>query len=190
MDLQALTDEELALALQEGNEQAFDEIVRRHQGRVYSVAYRVTSNREDALDVAQDALIKAYRKIDAWKPSGGFVSWLMRLTTNTAIDHTRRKKRRALHQFDDDYIESQVADRSALRNTETAAQADEIETRVQKAMDVLSTTQRSVFIMRHYEGMPLAEIAEALGCTVGSVKVHLFRSLKKMRKELGDLYEA
>ncbi len=67
--------------------------------------------------------------------------------------------------------------------------ANEIDARVQKARDVLSPSQRAVFIMRHYEGLQLAEIAEALGCTVGSVKVHLFRALRKLQVELRDLYE-
>jgi len=187
-DLRALTDEELALALKEGDEAAFDEIVRRHQGRVYAVAYRITSNREDALDVAQEALLKAYRKIGSWQPSGGFVSWLLKLTANQAIDHIRRRKRRGLQQFDENYIESQLADHSVAGNTETSVWANEIDRRVHRALDVLSESQRAVFVMRHYEGMQLAAIAEVLGCTVGSVKVHLFRALRKLQKELGDLH--
>lgn len=191
MDRTAASDEELALALQAGDDQAFEELVRRHQGRVYAVAYRYTSNREDALDVAQDALIKAYRKIDSWRPSGGFVPWLMRLAVNQAIDHLRRHKRHRHAELDEAYPAGDGSSAIEPRVEDTARQvaANEIDVRVQRALDVLSPSQRAVFIMRHYEGLQLAEIAEALGCTVGSVKVHLFRALRKLQVELRDLYE-
>ncbi len=185
MDLAALTDDELALALKAGKEAAFDEIVRRFQGRVYAVAFRITSNREDALDVAQETLLKAYRKIDSWKPIRGFSPWLMRLTTNQAIDHLRRHKRHRHEPFDEALRDGSAG--PAPQETEREVRAREIDGRVRTALAVLSPTQRAVFAMRHYEGMALADIAEALGCTVGSVKVHLFRALKKLQKELEDL---
>jgi len=78
-------DEELALALKAGDQRAFDELVHRHQGRVFAVAYRVTGNREDALDVAQEVFLKAYRKIHTWQPTSGFLPWLLRLTTNQSL---------------------------------------------------------------------------------------------------------
>jgi RNA polymerase sigma-70 factor (ECF subfamily) len=189
IDLRAMHDDELALAVKGGEESAFDELVRRHQGRVYAVAYRITLNREDALDVAQEALVKAYRKIDAWKPHGGFVPWLMRLTANHAIDCLRRKKRRKESSADESYGPHQTVDHSPLRDTGTAVLAQEINERIDGALGCLSPSQRAVFVMRHYEGLPLADIAEALTCTVGSVKVHLFRALRKLRVELADLYE-
>jgi len=94
MDHSARGDSELALALRGGDHDAFEELVRRHQGRVYAVAYRLTGNREDALDVTQDAFLKAYRKIGQWRPIGGFLPWLLRLARNQAIDHLRRRERR------------------------------------------------------------------------------------------------
>jgi RNA polymerase sigma-70 factor (ECF subfamily) len=187
------SDQDLAVALQGGDERAFEEIVRRHQGRVYSVAYRVTGNREDALDVAQESFLKAYRKINSWQPKGGFLAWLLRLTANQAIDVIRRRKRQQHERLvderrgDDDsfaVVEASSAD------TSRDVCAMEIEARVRAALVVLSETQRTVFMLRHYEGMQLSEIAEEIGCTVGSVKVHLFRALKKLQKELGDLHDA
>ena len=184
-------DTSLALALKEGSEEAFEEIVRRYQGRVYAVAFRVTGNREDALDVAQEALLKAYRRIESWQPTGGFLPWLLRLTTNQAIDHLRRRKRQHHERLDETYVpETEGAPvEPASMGTEDEVRAHEIDARVRGSLSVLSPTQRTVFVLRHYEGLSLAEIAEELGCTVGSVKVHLFRSLKKLRKELRDLYE-
>ena len=181
-----MSDEELALALKAGNERAFDELVRRFQGRVYAVAYRITSNREDALDVAQEALVKAYRKVKHWEPTGGFLPWLLRLTSNHAIDHLRRQKRQKHQPLDEAAINEYSLETGdeAPANTERALHAKEIGEQVEASLHALSPTQRVVFVMRHYEGLPLSEIAESLGCTVGSVKVHLFRAMKKLQKEL------
>jgi RNA polymerase sigma-70 factor (ECF subfamily) len=186
------TDTDLALALQEGDERAFDEIVRRYQGRVYAVAYKMTHNREDALDVSQESLVKAYRKIGAWRSVGcGFLPWLLRLTTNQAIDLLRRKAIRRHEPLDEAFI-PETAGAAVEPTTEDTAQqvrAHEIDERVRAALVRLSPAQRTVFVMRHFEGLQLSEIAAALGCTDGSVKVHLFRALKKLQKELVDLHE-
>ncbi len=184
------SDEDLALALQQGEESTFDELVRRYQGRVYAVAYRLTSNREDALDAAQESLVKAYRKIDSWRPTGGFLPWLLRLTANQAVDTVRRRKRRQHEALDENRLSDSGGRSSSIEpsgmTTEAQVTANEIDARVRDALVVLSPTQRVVFILRHYEGLQLAEIAEEIGCTVGSVKVHLFRAMKKLQKELHD----
>lgn len=190
-NLAAADDKTLALALKGGDERAFDELVRRHQGRVYAVAYRLTGNREDALDVAQEALIKLYRKIGSWQPTGGFLPWLLRLTANQAIDHLRRRRRYRQEPLDETFIPETegAAVEPTAPGTATEVRGREIEARVRAALDVLSPAQKMVFVLRHYEGLALSEIAEQLGCTVGSVKVHLFRSLKKLRQELRDLHD-
>lgn len=184
-------DTSLALALKAGDERAYDELVRRYQGRVYAVAYRVTGNREDALDVSQEALLKAYRKIDTWQPTGGFLPWLLRLTSNQAIDHLRRRKRRKHERLDEAFLPTTEGAAVEPTTTATADQvrANEIDARVRGSLHVLSPTQKTVFMLRHYEGLQLSDIAAELGCTVGSVKVHLFRALKKLRTELKDLQD-
>lgn len=187
----ALDDTELALKLKDGDEKAFDELVRRFQGRVYATAYRFMLNREDALDVAQDALVKVYRNIHAWQPTGGFLAWLLRLTSNQAIDSLRRRKRERHQHLDEAFLgssEHAPIEPTAL-STEQQVRANEIDERIQAGLIVLSDMQRTVFMLRHYEGFQLADIAADLGCTVGSVKVHLFRALQKLRKELADLHE-
>lgn len=188
-DLGRLSDEDLALALKAGNEAAFDEIVRRYQGRVYAVAYRITTNREDALDVTQEALLKVYQKIESWQPTGGFLPWMLRLTSNQAIDHLRRVKRKRHQELDESALNEYVLENeeSGEENTAKSVWAKEIAERVDEALVVLSPTQRAVFVMRHYEGLALNDIAESLNCTVGSVKVHLFRAMRKLQKALQDM---
>ena len=185
------SDEELALAFQNGDEAAFDTLVRRHQGIVYAVAMRMTGRREDALDIAQESFLKAYRKIGMWKPTGKYLSWLLRLTSNQAIDHLRRSSARQRREVTVETTE--VFERGVVRDLKDRAEGGvrthEIEDRVQAAMVTLSPAQRMVFVLRHYEGHSLAEIAPVLGCSVGSVKVHLFRALRKLRAELEDMID-
>ena len=181
------TDESLALALQAGDESAFGVLVERFQGRVYSIAFRFTGNHEDALDVTQEALFRLYQKIGRWKPTGSFGGWVMRIATNTAIDQTRRgqHRKKVIVSVEAGVVE----DHAAAGTPETSAEAREIGEKVRETLRVLSRAQRQVFVLRHYEGMSLMEIAEALGCSVGSVKVHLFRALRKLRVELAESYE-
>jgi len=191
MDNASLSDDELAIALQKGDLHAFDELVRRHQQRVYAVAYRITTNREDARDVAQESLLRAYRRIHQWRPGAGFVPWLMRLTSNASIDHLRREKRRprAVSSVQEDGGPRNDQPAPAVENPLVRSQAEEIAGRVDEALVVLSPSQRAVFAMRHYEGMKLNEIATAMECSVGSVKVHLFRALRKLQVELKELWD-
>lgn len=185
-DVHRLSDETLALRLQAGDTAALDEIVHRFQGRLFAVAYRITGSREDALDATQEVFIKAYRRISDWKPTGKFGAWLMRLTVNRSIDATRWKRRQPVTvSIDAETAPSPVSPEDASRG----ARADEIDARVQAALQALSPMQRTVFVLRHYEGHALADIAPIVGCTVGSVKVHLFRGMQKMRAELNDLRE-
>ncbi len=191
MDNASRSDDELAIALQAGDLRAFDELVRRHQHRVYAVAYRITTNREDARDVAQESLLRAYRRIHQWRPGAGFVPWLMRVTTNASIDHLRREKRRPrlLPSSDDEGHPRNDQPAPAIEGPAARTQASEIAMRVDEALVALSPSQRAVFAMRHYEGMKLNENAEAMECSVGSVKVHLFRALRKLQVELREFWD-
>jgi RNA polymerase sigma-70 factor, ECF subfamily len=188
--LRSLDDKALALALQAGEEEAFDEIVSRFQGRVYAVAYRVLGNREDALDASQEVFLKVHAKITSWKPTGGFLPWVLRMTTNHSIDQLRKKRRHPHQSLEEAFVPTTEGASVEPSTPQTAQEvrAREIEDRVRAALPVLSPSQREVFLLRHYEGLQLAEIAASMGCTVGSVKVHLFRALKKLQVELGDLY--
>lgn len=170
----------------DGDDSAYAEIVARHQHRVLRVAYRITGSREEALDVAQEVFLKAYRKLGAWQPRAPLGAWLVRLAVNQAIDHRRRIARHA---------DERTAGLDAAPPAEAARSVSgdayaverEVDARVRGALDELSHAQRTAFVLRHYEGMTLAEIAPVLGCSVGSVKVHLFRAVRRLRTLLRDL---
>jgi RNA polymerase sigma-70 factor (ECF subfamily) len=169
-----------------GDESAYAELVARHQQRIIRVAYRITGSREEALDVAQEVFLKAYRKLGAWEPRAPFGAWLLRLGVNQAIDHRRRIRRRP----DERTVGvDRVPEATAAESTAGDAYAArrEIGRRVDGALVQLSRSQRTAFVLRHYEGFTLSEIAPVLGCSVGSVKVHLFRALRRLRVLLRDL---
>ncbi len=190
IDITNCSDEELAIAWKNGDLKAFEEIVRRYQGKVYATAYRVTGNREDALDVTQEVLVKAYEKINQWEPRGAFLPWLLRLAVNRSIDYLRKRKRTSHESLNESITkisEEEIHSVSSPPNPSDLARAKEIDDRIRLAMGNLSKTQKTVFILRYYQGYSLNEIAEHLGCTVGSVKVHLFRALQKVRNELGKI---
>jgi len=168
-----------------GDESAYADLVGRHQRRVYAVAYRVTGSHEDALDVAQEVFVKAHAKLGSWTPRAPFGAWLIRLAVNRAIDHRRQNRRRDARRGEQAALHEAAAPRSD--GADAGARRNEIDARVRRAMDVLSPAQRTAFVLRHYEGMAMAEIAPVLGCSVGSVKVHLFRAVRRLRAELKDL---
>ncbi|HOQ33036.1 MAG TPA: RNA polymerase sigma factor [Candidatus Hydrogenedens sp.] len=187
-NFESYSDEDLALLWKKGDLKAFEEIVRRYQGKVYATAYRVTGNREDALDVTQEVLVKAYEKINQWEPRGSFLPWLLRLTVNRSIDYLRKRKRTSHESLNEGIAkvnEDEIHYIVSPSNPADLSRAKEIDEKIRNALTKLSKTQQTVFVLRHYQGYSLSEIAEHLGCTVGSVKVHLFRALQKLRNELG-----
>jgi RNA polymerase sigma-70 factor (ECF subfamily) len=170
-----------------GESGSFDTLVRRYQSVVYAVTYRLVQNREDALDIAQDVFVKAFRSLHTWQPTGAFKSWLLRIATNMSIDHLRRRSRtptfvdtNALGQLGPDAVEE------GARIKEPSERVSELELGavIRTAVDTLPEKQRTVFILRHYEGLPLREIAEIMNCTEGTIKTHLFRATGKLRNEL------
>lgn len=185
-----LNDEALAIRWKKGDVNAFEEIVRRYQGKVYATAFNVTGNVEDAKDVTQEVFLKAYEKIHQWEPRGSFLPWLLRLAVNRSIDYLRKRKRTTHETLNETIAKVDEETQHVIVSPSTpleASRAKEIDERIREALTRLSKTQKTVFILRHYQGYSLNEIAEHLGCTVGSVKVHLFRALQKLRKELGNL---
>jgi len=185
-DLDPQVDALLVQRTRRGDDDAYAEIVGRHQQRIVRVAYRITASREEALDVAQEVFLKAYRKLGSWQPRAPFGAWLVRLAVNQAIDHRRRVARHADERTASlDAAPPARAPRSAEGDAYAARR--EIDARVAEALEKLSHAQRTAFVLRHYEGMTLAEIAPVLGCSVGSVKVHLFRAIRRLRALLREL---
>ena len=164
-----------------GEFDAFDEIVDRYRGRVYSIAYRFTHNCEDALDVSQEVFIKVFKSLGRLKDSSAFDAWLRRVTVNACMDHLRRRPNEQMLEcsvyFDQEYV-------TGSGRTDGPVEDGELRRVISRAVEQLPRRQKRVFILRHYEGLALKEIAEALNCSLGTVKAHLFRATRRMRKLL------
>ena len=165
---------------QSGEFDAFDEIVNRCRRRVYSLAYRFTHNVEDAYDISQEVFIKVFKSLDKLKDASAFDAWLRRVTMNACMDHLRRQSNEQ-NVGCSDLIQDYIA---ANERTDAPVEDGELRKIISRAMDQLPKRQKKVFMLRHCEGLALKEIAEALNCSLGTVKAHLFRATRRMRKLL------
>ncbi len=188
--LSEIEDELLVKEVLRGRSGSFDTLVKRYQSVVYATTYRFVQNREDALDIAQEVFLKTYRSLDKWRPTGRFKSWLLRIAVNMSIDHLRRRNRKPrfvgtedLRQFGHEAVKEHLQP----RKPSDMVSDSELGGLIRKAVDKLPEKQKVVFMLRHYEGLLLKEIAEIMNCTEGTVKTHLFRATGKLRGELQEL---
>jgi RNA polymerase sigma-70 factor (ECF subfamily) len=162
------------------------------QKRIFLLCQRMLRDTEDADSAAQDTFLKAWQALsrDGAVPLDDPEKWLTRIAVNTCLDRLRSQRWQFWRKRPSPEDESTILQmaRSSAPNAEDQFFAGQIERRLALALDKLSVRQRSVFTLRHYENLSLAEIAELLGMEVGTVKAHLFRALERLRNELKDLY--
>ncbi len=163
----------VALALQ-GNRDAYGELVRRHQTSAYNTARRIVGDSQDALDVTQDAFVRAYDALATFDRARPFAPWLHTIVTNLALNFAQRK--RPTQALD---IELNAPDANA--NPETRALASEQQARVRQALLQLPPAWRAVVELRHFQEMSYEEISTALNLPVSDVKSHLFRARQKLK---------
>ncbi len=169
---------QLILEVQEGSHEAFRELVELHMRRVYDLAYGFVNDHDDAEDVAQDVFVKVYHSIKYFRQESGFSTWLYRITTNTSLDRLKQKKRSlARHVPMEETGISEVPDSRSPEHIDTSAN-------IERALHELPTLQRAVVILRHMEGFSTKQVSDILRCSEGTVKTHLHRGLRKMRKKL------
>jgi len=190
-------DRHLVQEAQAGNRNAFEELVRRYDRDVLRLALNLMKRTEDARDVYQEAFLKVYRNLHRFRFECSFYTWLYRIVTNVCLDHLRRRQARPedqapeLHpaKYEDggtDFFERQREYRPTL-DPERHLAGKEIQARLAAAMERLSPRERIVFEMKHYQGLKLRAIGDALGTTEETVKNSLFRATRKLRSELGVL---
>ncbi len=192
-----MTDEtRLIQQIKNGNIAAFEELAARYQKQIFSLAYRMCGNQEDAADMAQEALIKVYRNVEKFKGDSKFSTWLYRVVTNTCLDEMKKMKRKQVYSLDD---ELETKDGSLKRDLEDNAPTpeDRAEQRerseaIQDALMRVSETHRRVLVLRDIQGFSYEEIAGMLECSEGTVKSRLSRAreaLRKVLKENKELFE-
>jgi RNA polymerase sigma-70 factor (ECF subfamily) len=192
-----LDERALVAEAQAGNRAAFEELVRRFDRDVLRLALNLMKRPEDARDVYQEAFLKVYRNLHRFRFECSFYTWLYRIVTNVCLDHLRRRQARPEDQAPElsvgvreegitDFFERQREHRPTL-DPERCFIGKEIKNRIALAMERLSPRERIVFEMKHYQGLKLRAIGEALGTTEETVKNSLFRATRKLRQELGVL---
>lgn len=179
---------ELVRRVQSGDPSAFRDFVQRYQRDVYGLAYDLCGNHHDAEDLSQEVFIKAHRALGSFRADAKPGSWLYRITMNTFLDSRRRKPVQlvSLHaprdaeSGDDHPIDMPAPTAGPDRVTHSAQVRDDIE----RALGALSAQERTVFVMRHYQDMPIRDISTSLSIAEGTVKSMLFRSIRKLRDRL------
>lgn len=195
--LPSLDDRALVVEAQVGNRAAFEELVHRYDRDVLRLALNLMKRPEDARDVYQEAFLKVYRNLHRFRFECSFYTWLYRIVTNVCLDHLRRRQARPEDQSPEsnygqheegitDFFERQRERRPTL-DPERTMFGLEIKARIAAAMQRLSPRERIVFEMKHYQGLKLRAIGDALGTTEETVKNSLFRATRKLRQELGEL---
>jgi RNA polymerase sigma-70 factor (ECF subfamily) len=186
----------LVVEAQAGSRTAFEELVRRYDRDVLRLALNLMKRPEDARDVYQEAFLKVYRNLHRFRFECSFYTWLYRIVTNVCLDQLRRRQARPEDQAPEtgsahdegitDFFERQKEQRPTL-DPERRLLGQEIQTRIASAMELLSPRERVVFEMKHYQGLKLRAIGDALGTTEETVKNSLFRATRKLRSQLGEL---
>ena len=184
-------DKFLVERFQQGDNKAFDELVRKYQNKIYELAYRFTHNVEDALDLSQEIFLRAFKSLGGFKQQSSFYTWLYRIAQNLCIDYTRHKKvaLKTVAFPEDTYAKEYVLTNTTCVSPAKLVEAKELENAIARAIDMLPSRKQSVFILRYYEGLDLQSIAEILGCRVGTVKAHLSYGRQMLKKMLSPYLE-
>ncbi|HUJ58867.1 MAG TPA: sigma-70 family RNA polymerase sigma factor [Kofleriaceae bacterium] len=190
-----MDDLELVQAARRGDRDAFRTLFERYHRRAYGLAHGVLRNQDDALDVVQEAFIKAHKYLDKFEGTSSFYTWLYRIVMNLAIDHLRKHRRVKPVELDEQQLEAAGGDADALLprllggNPGRALLDKEIRERIDQALGELSDNHRAVLIMRELEGLSYEDMAQAMGCSKGTIMSRLFHARKNMQKRLADLVE-
>ena len=186
--------ESLVENARKGDERAFEQLVRRFYERTFRIALGVVGNQEDAREVAQQAWIKIWKKLDTFKGNAKFSTWVHRITTFTAIDLVRRKRRLAEVEYLEEITCETVQSSDMMTTSSFSRQADadsvdrnELQTIFQETLDTLSEKHRTALTLREIEGLSYKEIAEVMQCSEGTVRSRIFNARKLIRAQMKGL---
>ena len=191
--LSRVHDSELIRSAQRGDCAAFEALVRQYDQAVLRLALHLTGSEADARDIYQEAFLKIYRNLHRFRLESSFYTWIYRVVTNVCLDHLRRRRSRpedqapAIEALDAsrtqpvDFFDSQ---RDAQADPEQRLLGQEIGQRINAALSRLSPRERMIFEMKHYQGLRLRAIGDALGTSEETVKNSLFRATRKLREQL------
>lgn len=185
-------DRELVQRVQQGDKNAFDALVRKYQFKIIKLISRYVHDPSESLDVAQEAFIKAYRALPGFRGESAFYTWLYRIAINTAKNYLVAQARRPPGSDIDAQEAEQYEGQSLLKEYETPERLllkDEIEATVFRAIDELPEDLRTAITLRELEGMSYEEIAQTMGCPIGTVRSRIFRARESIDAKLRPLLD-
>lgn len=169
-----------------GDRDAYRVLVERHSRSIFRLAFRMTGNEQDAEDVVQETFLRAYRRLNRFESRSTFSTWLYRIAVNCSLDFSRQRR----HEDDRQVAREPEAPDPILSLPSTAPSADrlmmsaEVREKVEATMKTLSHKERAAFVLRHFEGQSIEEIARALGVKANAAKNNIFRAVQKLRRAL------
>lgn len=181
------TDQAAADEARKGDQHAFRVLVERHSHAVFRLAFRMTGNEQDAEDLVQETFLRAFKQLHRFDGRATFGTWLYRICANCSLDLIRAKRSRREHQPLESEDESQHwLDRVAAPepSPERLARSTQITAHLEPALKRLSEMERAAFVLRHYEGCDIEEIARTLGVHSNAAKHSVFRAVQKLRRAL------
>lgn len=186
----SLADEALVKKAQKGNMVAFEELVARHRDKIYARAFSMLRNEDEALDLSQEAWVKAWQRLKQFQGDSSFVTWTTRIVINLCLDQLRRQKRQRLESIEQMNEETGGVERHmpvVTPNPTEGLERAELRQRINRAMDQLSVEHRTVLVLHEYQGLEYKEIARAVGCSIGTVMSRLFYARRRMASLLASL---
>jgi len=181
---------ELVKRARRGDLTAYDELVRRYQERIYATIYHMTSNHEDANDLAQEAFIKGFHALKSFKGGSSFYTWVYRIAVNKTINFLKQRKNKLQMSLDDlDFNVEHDPDLVALISDKTPRRdisMTELQEKLNEAMQKLSESHRLVVTLHDVQGLSHEEIAKIMDCNIGTVRSRLFYARQQMQGYLSD----
>jgi RNA polymerase sigma-70 factor (ECF subfamily) len=182
-DYPSMDDVALFKAAQRGDMQAFEELVARHRDKIYARAFSMMRNEEDAIDLSQEAWVKAWQRLKQFQGESSFLTWMTRIVINLCLDQLRKQKRQRSESIEAMEEESGGVERQMpiiTPNPTEKLERTELRARIDKALGQLSYEHRTVLILHEFEELEYKEIAKRMQCSIGTVMSRLFYARRKM----------
>lgn len=184
------TDKELVKRVQKGEKGAFDLLVLKYEHKIVNLVMRYVRDPDIALDISQEAFIKAYRALPRFRGDSAFYTWLYRIAVNTAKNHLAAQRRRPADIELDLQDPDQYGLHAKLKETDTpeaVTLSDELQEILERAIQALPDDLRTAIVLRELDGMSYEEIAQTMDCPVGTVRSRIFRARDAIGKKVGTL---
>lgn len=190
LDYKEADDKQLVALSKDGDMVAFEELLFRHRDKIYARAFSMMRNESEALDLSQEAWVKAWQRLKQFQGDSSFATWMTRIVINLCLDEIRRQKRKraeSIEKLDEELggVERQMP--VVAQNPTAGMERTELRRRIDEAMQKLSDAHRTVLILHEFEELEYKQIAIVMGCSIGTVMSRLFYARRRMASLLAGL---